>query len=107
MENLESHIVNKLKTLLINYDMNLDIGPDNEVLFNSTGVLFNSTDLVLYHNKESDTGVYFWTSINDMLFSKDNIFYILYKYFNFPKYICQCSSTSLEELVINMDLMGV
>jgi hypothetical protein len=103
MKNLESHIINRIKTLLMNHDMNLDIGSDDV----STGVLFKSTDLVLYHNKESDTGVYFWTSIDDMLFSKDNIFYILYKYFNFPKYICQCSSTSLEELAMKMDLMGI
>jgi hypothetical protein len=100
MKNLELHIINRIKTMLINHDMNLTIGSDD-------GVLFQSTDLVLYDNKESDTGVYFWTSINDMLFSKDNIFYILYKYFNFPKYICQCSSKSLEELAIKMDLLGI
>lgn len=104
MKNLESHIVNRLKTLLINHDMNLDMGSDVRVLY---GVLFKSTDLVLYSNKESDIGIYFWTNINDMLFSKDNIFYVLYKHFNFSKYICQCSSKSLEELAMKMDLIGI
>ena len=104
MKTLEEQIINRIKTMLIKYDMNLAIGLDNRPLY---GVLFKSTDLVLYSNKESDIGLCFWTNINDMLFSKDNIFYVLYKHFNFPKYVCQCSSTSLEELTIKMDLMGI
>lgn len=98
MKNLEPHIINRIKKLLIKHDMNLDMGSDDNLL---------TTYLVLYYNKEPDIGVYFWANINNMLFSKDNIFYVLYKYFNFPEYICQCSSTSLEELAIKMDLIGI
>jgi hypothetical protein len=98
MKNLESHIINRIKKLLIKHDMNLDMGSDDNLL---------TTYLVLYYNKEPDTGVYFWANINNMLFSKDNIFYVLYKYFNFPEYICQYVSTSLEELAIKMDLIGI
>ena len=68
MKNLESHIINRIKTLLITHDMNLWQDSDNKNVL---------TQLVLYYNKEPDTGVYFWTSINDMLFSKNNIFYVL------------------------------
>lgn len=98
MKNLELHIVNKIKTMLMNHNMNLTIDSDDNL---------STAYLVLYYNKEPYLGVYFWANINNMLFSKDNIFYVLYKYFNFPKYICQCSSTSLEELAIKMDLMEI
>jgi hypothetical protein len=100
MENLKSHVLNRIKTMLISHDMNFAIDSDDNLLFKSVYI-------VLYYNKEPDAGLYFWANINNMLFSKDNIFYVLYKYFNFPEYICQCSGTSLEELAMKMDLMGI
>ena len=94
MENLEEQIINRIKTLLINHNMNfaLDLG-------------FKSAYVVLYYNKDPDTAVYYWVSINDMLFAPDNIFMFLHRTKRVD--LRCCIGDSLEEIIIKMDLMGI
>jgi hypothetical protein len=49
---------------------------------------------------------YFWISVDDILFSSDNIFMFLYNTKRVTDIRC-CAGDSLEEIIINMDLMGI
>jgi hypothetical protein len=103
MNKLEKHIINRLKHFLLKYKMDIVDGSDIK------DDIFMSGDLVLVDLDDSSLSYYphYWTSINDMLFSPDNIF--MYSYYRTGRIadIRCCIGDSLEEIIIKMDLMGV
>jgi hypothetical protein len=103
MENLEKQIITRLKRYLLKY--NLDIVNSSEV----DDIMFFNTDccLLKYNNDYSASCIYFWTSIDDMLFSADNIFTFLPNHIEHSVDFCHCAGDSLEEIIIKMDLLGV
>lgn len=102
MNNLEQQIITRLKRYLLKY--NLDIVTKLDV----DDVIFRNTDLVLaYNNNNRSSCIYFWTSVDDMLFAADNIFTFLPRHIERSANICQCGGDSLEEIVMKMDLIGI
>ena len=72
------------------------------------GTTFMPEDLVLVDLGFSSLPYYpyYWISINDILFAPDNIFMILHRISRVAD-IRYCIGDSLEEIIINMDLMGI
>jgi hypothetical protein len=102
MENLEKQIIKRLNKVLNKY--NLDIVTNLDV----DDVIFCNTDLVLkYNNDNRPSWIYFWVSIDDMLFAADNIFTFLPNHIEHSVNICYCAGDSLEEIIIKMDLAGI
>lgn len=102
MNNLEQQIITRLKHYLLKY--NLDIVTNLDV----DDVIFRNTDLVLAYNNNRPSCIYFWTSVDDMLFAPDNIFTFLPSHIEHSaNNICQCVGDSLEEIVMKMDLIGI
>lgn len=105
MNNLEQQIITRLKCFLSKYKMDIVKGSD----IKDTNT-FMSGDLVLSELANNLSSIihypYFWTSVDDMLFAHDNIFTFLYNTKRTTDIRC-CAGDSLEEIIINMDLMGI
>lgn len=111
MENLEEQIIKRLNNHLEKYGFYIKSVDTDAHLFGTYGFMFN-WGLFINYSAEFSLDyriVHLWKTINDMLLSKQhNIF----KYIKYSKYneVCDlrcCISDSLEELIINMDLMGI
>jgi hypothetical protein len=102
MNKLEKQILNRLKHFLLKYKMDIVDGSDIK------DTIFMPGDLVLVDLDVSSLPYYpyYWTSINDILFSPDNIFMLLYRNTRAADIRC-CIGNSLEEIIINMDLIGI
>ena len=103
MNNLEQQIITRLKCFLSKYKMDIVKGSD----IKDTNT-FMSGDLVLVNLDDSSLSYYppYWSSVDDMLFAHDNIFTFLYNTKRATDIRC-CAGDSLEEIIINMDLMGI
>ena len=100
MNNLEQQIITRLKQCLLKYNLDIVNG------LNVDDIIFCDTDLVLkYNNKPSC--IYFWTSVDDMLFAADNIFTFLPNHIKHSVNISHYAGDSLEEIIIKMDLIGI
>ena len=105
MNNLEQQIITRLKCFLSKYKMDIVKGSDTK------DAVFHNKYLVLSElvsNNLSSTACYpyFWTSVDELLFSHDNIFMFLHNIKRVTDIRC-CAGYSLEEIIINMDLMGI
>ena len=109
MNKLEQQIITRLKCFLSKYKMDIVKGSDTKN--NTKATVFQNKDLVLVElvgNNLYSTIYYpyFWTSVDDILFSPDNIFMFLYNTKRATDIRC-CAGDSLEEIIIKMDLMGI
>lgn len=103
MDNLEKQIVDRLNIHFKKYNSYIEkIKPD------TPGESWNN--IFVYGFFTNNKGVYFWSTSNEMFFSKlVNIFNVCvyYKYPNFNKNIEFCKGGSLEEIILKMNLMGI
>lgn len=115
MNNLEQQIITRLKHFLSKYKMDIVKGSDTKDTFFQNKykylVLVELVNNNLSLEVNNDLPLmkcypYYWVSVDDMLFSPDNIFTFLYNTKRAIDIRC-CSGDSLEEIVINMDLMGI
>ena len=103
MNNLEQQIITRLKRFLSQYKIDIVDGSDikDDIYISGDLVLANLDGSLLAHYSP------YWSSINDMLFASDNIFIILYYFTRRTIDIRCCAGDSLEEIIINMDLIGI
>ena len=113
MNNLEQQIITRLKRFLSKYKMDIVKGADiKDTLFQNKYLVLaelvnNNLCLeVSNHLFSMKCYPYYWTSVDDMLFSTDNIFTFLYATKRAIDIRC-CAGDSLEEIIIKMDLMGI
>ena len=107
MNNLEQQIITRLKCFLSKYKMDIVKGSDTKD--NTKATVFQDNYLVLSESVNNFSMVYYpyyWISVNDLLFSPDNIFMFLYNTKRTIDIRC-CTGDSLEEIIIKMDLMGI
>ena len=102
MNNLEKQIITRLKRFLSKYKMDIVKGSDikdTNTFMSGDLVLVNLDDSLCYYPP-------YWSSVDDMLFAHNNIFTFLYNTKRTTDIRC-CAGDSLEEIIINMDLMGI